>query len=169
MPYGIVLYGLFAGCLAGLNSIGFVLLWRTSRVVNLAQPSLGLVGGVLTGMLVFSAGWGFWWSAPAGLLLGALLSIGAERFVLSRLQDVPRSVLLIATVGLAQVFSSMFAAIPFIFGGRLPTYSLQLGFFWDTGSVPVQGSHLLALASLVLVATGVHLFLARSRIGVAAL
>lgn len=170
MPYGVLVFGLVYGSLAALNSIGFVLLWRTSRVVNLAQPSLGLVGGVLTGMLVASAGWGFWWSAPIGIVLGALLSIGAERFVLARLRDVPRSILLIATVGLAQVFASMYSAIPFMFGGRLPTYTLDLGVpTWDTGTFQIGGAHYLALASLVVVAIGVSLFLSRSRLGVAAL
>ena len=44
-PPGIVAFGLVAGSLAGLNAVGFVLLWRSSRIVNLAQPGLGLVGG----------------------------------------------------------------------------------------------------------------------------
>jgi len=166
----IVINGLVAGSLAALNSIGFILLWRTSRVVNLAQPALGLVGGVLTGMLFVSAGWGFWWAAPAGLLLGVVLSIGAERLVLSRLQEVPRSVLLLATVGLAQVFGSMHTAIPFIFGGRAPTYSLDLGInVLVGGSHALLGSEILAVLTLPLVAVGVHLFLAKTRLGIAAL
>jgi ABC-type branched-subunit amino acid transport system permease subunit len=169
VPVGILVLGLVSGSLAGLNSIGFVLLWRTSRVVNLAQPALGLVGGVLTGMLVASAGWGFWWAAPVGIVVGSGLSIAAERFVINRLQDVPRSVLLIATVGLAQVFAAMYAAIPFMFGGRLPTYSLDLGFRRVLDGYTLQGSGLLAIAALIVVVIGVHLFLATSRLGVAAL
>lgn len=168
-PPGIIALGLVAGSLAGLNSIGFVLLWRTTRIVNLAQPGLGLVGGVLTGMLVVSGGWGFWWALPVGLAVGAGLSVLAERSVLSKLQDVPRSVLLIATIGLAQIFSGMYSAIPFIFGGTLPTYTIDLGFSWYVRPYNLLGPHLLALAALPLVALGVNMFLTRSRVGVAAL
>lgn len=168
---GIIALGLVTGCLAGLNSIGFVLLWRTSRVVNVAQPALGLVGGVLTGMLVVANGWGFWWAAPVGMAVGAGLSVLAERAVLSRLQEVPRSVLLIATVGLAQIFLSIYGAIPFIVGdGRLPTYTIQLGDLQVyVKPLVLLGPHLLALAALPLAAFVVHRFLTRSRIGIAAL
>jgi ABC-type branched-subunit amino acid transport system permease subunit len=168
-PAGIIAFGLVAGSLAGLNSIGFVLLWRTSRVVNLAQPGLGLVGGVVTGMLVVANRWSFWWALPVGLMVGAGLSVLAERAVLSKLQEVPRSVLLIATIGLAQIFSGMYSAIPFIFGGILPTYSIDLGFDVTVEPFVLLGPHLLALVALPLVAFSVHLFLTRSRIGVAAL
>lgn len=168
-PAGIIALGLVSGSLAGLNSIGFVLLWRTSRVVNLAQPGLGLVGGVLTGMLVVASGWSFWWAAPVGMMVGAALSVFAERSVLARLQEVPRSVLLIATVGLAQIFSGMYSAIPFIFGGTLPTYTIDLGFEVKIDPLVLLGPHILALIALPLVAFGVNLFLTRSRVGVAAL
>lgn len=170
-PVGILVFGLVTGSLAGLNSVGFVLLWRTSRVINLAQPGLGLVGGVLTGMLVVAGGWGFWWAVPIGMLVGATLSVLAERTVLSRLQEVPRSVLLVATVGLAQIFSGMYSAIPFIFGGRLPTYTIDLGEWSKIFIDPVLllGPHILALLALPMVTGLVHLFMTRSRVGVAAL
>lgn len=145
-----------------------MLLWRTTRVVNLAQPALGLVGGTLTGLLIVNAGWAFWWAAPVGLVVGAGLSMLAERLVLRRLQDVPRSVLLIATVGLAQVFEGIRGGLPFIFDGPLPTYSLG-GAALRIGSVTLAPAELLSLASLPIVALAVSLFLTRSRIGVAAL
>jgi ABC-type branched-subunit amino acid transport system permease subunit len=78
-------------------------------------------------------------------------------------------VLLIATIGLAQIFSGMYSAIPFIFGGTLPTYTIDLGFDFYVRPLLLLGPHILALIALPLVALGVHLFLTRSRIGVAAL
>lgn len=168
LPAGIVALGLVHGSLAGLNGLGLVLLWRTTRVVNLAQPSLGLVGGVLTGMLVASAGWSFWWAAPVGLATGAVLGLGAERIVLRRLADAPRAVLLVATVGLAQVFGALGAGLPLAFGGPLPSYTIHLGFDVDLFPVRLLGPHLLALAALPVTAVAVHLFLHRSRLGLAA-
>ena len=168
LPVGIIALGLVQGSLAAFNSLGIVMLWRTTRVVNLAQPALGLVSGVLVGMLVASAGWGFWWALPIGLALGGVLGLLAERAVLVRLQDVPRVVLLVATVGLAQIFGAVQAALPFIFGGRLPTYTVELGISIELFPVRLLGPHLLALICMPLAFFGLYHFLHRSRFGLAA-
>src|SRR5687768_14129165 len=127
MSLGILASGLVYGSLAGLNSLGLVLLWRTTRLVNLAQPAMGMVGGVLTGLLVAAAGWSFWWAVPVGLLVGALLGLAADRVVLVRLQDAPRAVLLVATIGLAKVFGAIQTGLPFALGGHRPSYTVDIG------------------------------------------
>jgi len=170
LPIGIVALGLVMGALAGINSLGFVLLWRTTRVVNLAQPSMGLVGGVFMGLLVGSAGWSFWWAAPIGVAAGALLGVLADRLVMFRLADMPRTVLLVATVGLAQVFTAMRVALPFAFGsGRgLPVMDIDLGFNLTIGFVLLRGAHLLSLGVFPFVVIGLWWFLHRTRTGIAA-
>ncbi len=168
MDLGFVALGLVQGALAGLNALGLVLLWRTTRVVNLAQPAMGLVGGVLTGMLVAEVGWSFWWAAPVGILTGALLGLASERLVLVRLQDLPRAVLLVATVGLAQIFGAFQSAIPFILGGRLPSYDVDLGFEVFVFPVLLKGPHLLSLIAFPIVLAVLWRFVHRSRLGVAA-
>lgn len=170
LPVGIVALGLVMGALAGINSMGFVLLWRTTRVVNLAQPSMGLVGGVFTGLLVGTAGWSFWWAAPIGIAAGALLGLLADRLVMFRLAEMPRTVLLVATVGLAQVFTAMRVALPFAFGsGRgLPVMDVDLGFNLTVGFVLLRGAHLLTLLVFPLVVVALWWFLHHTRTGVAA-
>jgi branched-chain amino acid transport system permease protein len=168
MDAGLILLGLVQGSLAALDAMGIVLLYRTTRVVNLAQPALGLVPGVLVGMLVVSGGWSFWWALPIGIALGAVLGMLADRAILVRLQDVPRVVLLVATVGLAQIFGAVQTMLPFIFGGRLPTYTVDLGFSLYVKPQLLLGSHILALVAMPLVLGGLYYFLHRSRIGLAA-
>lgn len=170
LPAGIIVLGLVQGSLAALNSLGFVLLWRTTRLVNLAQPSLGLIGGVLTGLLVVTAGWSFWLAAPLGMAMGGAVAFGADRLVLRRLQEAPRAVLLVATVGLAGIFGGIATALPFAFTGRtLPTYTIDLGVTVDVFPVRLLGPHLLALAALPLALLGMLYFLHRTRLGLAAL
>jgi ABC-type branched-subunit amino acid transport system permease subunit len=170
IPAGFVVLGLVEGSLAGLDALGIVLLWKTTRLVNLAQPSMGLVGGVLTGLLVVGSGWSFWWAAPAGLLLGAVLGFGTDRLVLRRMKEAPRAVMLVATVGLAALFSAIQAGLPFAFGGRaLPTYSIDLGVTMNVFPYTLRGPDILALASLPIVLAGLAFFLYRTRFGLAAL
>lgn len=168
VPAGVIVLGLVQGSLAALNSLGFVLLWRTNRLVNLAQPSLGLVGGVLVGMLVVSARWSFWFAAPLGLLLGALLALFSDRIVLRRLQDAPRAVLLVATVGLAGIFGTLAVALPFVFKGPLPTYSIELGISFRVSGLLVLGPQILALVALPVGLGATWFFLYRTRLGLAA-
>jgi branched-subunit amino acid ABC-type transport system permease component len=169
LPPGILIQGLVLGALAGINSIGIVLLWRTTRLVNLAQPSMGLVGGVLTGLLVFAGKWNFWLAAPVGLGIGALLGLTADRLILRRLREAPRAVLLVATVAFAQICGAIQSALPFAFGGQLPTYELDLGFVLTIHPTVLTGPSILALLALPLVLLASLWFLYRSRFGLAAL
>lgn len=168
MEIGFLALGLVQGSLAALNAVGLVLLWRTTRVVNLAQPAMGLVGGVLVGMLVSSAGWSFWWAAPVGVGVGAAAGLLSERLVMVRLAALPRVVPMVATLGLAVLFQALQSGIPFAFGGRLPSYDVDLGFELFVFPVLLKGPHLLALAALPVAVSGVHWYLHRSRLGVAA-
>lgn len=170
LPPGIIVLGLVIGALGAFNSLGMILLWRTTRLVNLAQPSLGLVGGVLTGLLVTSAGWSFWWALPVGLSVGALLGLGTDRLVLRRLHDAPRAALLVVTVGLAAIFSAIQAGLPFVFEGKpLPTYTIDLGVDIYIRPTVLQGAHVATLAALALCLLGTYLFLYRTRFGLSAL
>lgn len=166
---GVIVSGVVFGSLAGINSLGVVMLWRTTRLVNLAQPSMGLVGGVLTGLLYVSADWPFWLAAPVGLGFGALLGLASDRIILRRLHEAPRAVLLVATVALAQVFGAIQTALPFAFGGNLPTYSLDLGFTIRIRPTTLLGADVLTLIAFPLVLAGSLWFLYRSRFGIAAL
>lgn len=170
IPSGIIALGLVHGALAAFDALGLVLLYRTTRIVNLAQPSMGLVGGVLTGLLVTHSGWSFWWAAPVGIITGAIVGLLTDRIVLRRLQDVPRAVVLVATVGLAQVFGAIAGALPFIIAGRpVPPYTIDLGFSLYIRPQLLLGPHLLVLGVLPLAWFAAHRFLDRSRFGLAAL
>jgi branched-subunit amino acid ABC-type transport system permease component len=166
---GVIVSGIVFGSLAGINSLGVVMLWRTTRLVNLAQPSMGLVGGVLTGLLYVSADWPFWLAVPVGLGMGALLGLAADRIILRRLREAPRAVLLVATVALAQVYGAIQTALPFAFGGTLPTYSLDLGFTIRIRPTVLLGPDILTLIAFPLTLLGSLWFLYRSRFGIAAL
>lgn len=169
-PIGVIAVGLVIGALGAFNSLGMILLWRTTRVVNLAQPSLGLVGGVVSGLLVTSAGWSFWWALPVGLMVGAVLGVFTERVVLRRLADAPRAVLLVVTIGLAAIYSGIQAGIPFVVVGHaLPSYSIDLGvnFFLPGGAI--QGAHIATIVALPLCLLGSYFFLHKTKFGLSAL
>lgn len=168
MDAGFIALGLVQGALAGLNALGLVLLWRTTKIVNLAQPAIGLVGGVLTGMLVAGSGWSFWWAAPLGIGTAALLGFASERLVMSRLATLPRTVPMVATIGLASLFQALQSGLPFVFGGRLPSYDVNIGIEVLVFPVLLKGPHLLALAAMPASLAALWWFVHRTRVGTAA-
>ena len=169
-PVGVIAVGLVLGALGALNSLGMILLWRTTRLVNLAQPSMGLVGGVVTGLLVTSAKWSFAWAFPVGLLVGALLGLFTDRIALRRLEDAPRAVLLVVTIGLAGIFGGIQAAIPFaILGHPLVAYPIDLGIHFYLRGGNILGAHIAVMIALPICLVGAHLFLHRTKFGLSAL
>lgn len=170
LPAFVVVSGLVYGSLAGLNSLAIVLLWRTTRLVNLAQPPLGLVGGVVTGLLVSASNWSFWWAAPFGILVGVLLGLATDRLVFRKMQNAPRAAMLVATVGLAGIYGAIQTALPFALTGRaLPSYQIKLGLTLKIGAHSFLGPQILTLIVFPLAVLGVLFFLYRTRFGLAAL
>lgn len=96
--------GVAFGLQYGLAAMGLVLIFRMGRYVNFAQGQLGLVAAVLLGKLVLEHGWPYWPALLLSLLAGVLAAAGVERLLTWRLFDASRLVVLLATVGMSQLF-----------------------------------------------------------------
>jgi branched-chain amino acid transport system permease protein len=171
LPLGLILEGLIKGALAGMNSLGLVLLWRTTRLVNIAQPAMGLIGGVSVGLLVVSAGWSFWWAAPFGIILGALLGFATDRVILRKIREAPRAAMLVVTVGLAIMFSSIQFGLPLAFlGHALQIYPISIGnLSFNLGTYRFAGPEIAVMILFPLSLGGILFFVYRTRFGLAAL
>ncbi|MFN2613226.1 MAG: hypothetical protein ABR552_00210, partial [Actinomycetota bacterium] len=150
--------------------MGLLLLWRTTRLINLAQAAMGLIGGVATALLVAEAHWSFWWAAPFGLVVGALLAYGTDRIVLRKMGDAPRAAMLVVTIGLGVVFSAIQFGLPLAFVGRqLSTPHYDIGLSFHVGTFLITGEEVLALILFPIAVAAVVFFVYRTRFGLAAL
>ena len=107
----------------GLLAMGIVLVYRSTRVINFAVGNMGLVGAGLFALLVAQYGVPFWLAAvhrrsSSASLYGAVV----ELVVIRRLFDAPRVIVLVATIGIAQLSLAILAAFPEIDapGARFP-------------------------------------------------
>ncbi|MBM6545359.1 branched-chain amino acid ABC transporter permease [Janibacter sp. YIM B02568] len=92
-----VLLGLSLGAIYALISLGFVAIYKGTKVINLAQGSIMLFGAFVVSSV--SPRLGFWPALAVGITVAALLSVVAERVVsLARAAD--HLVLTILTIGL---------------------------------------------------------------------
>ena len=94
--------GLLAGVMYSLVAIGFVLVYKTSGVLNFAQGSMVLLSA-LTFVSLLERGIPFWASLLLTLGVMVLLGIAIERVVLRPLVNRPPIVLFMATLGLAYI------------------------------------------------------------------
>ena len=94
----IAIDGTLTGLVYGLVALAFVVIFRASRIVNLAQGQLVLVGAYVMGSLMTSLPLG----VAVVLALGASILIGVaiERFVFRPLIGQPVFSIVMASIGL---------------------------------------------------------------------
>lgn len=98
---GYLLPGLMVGCVYALISLGFVTIYRTTSVLNLAQGEFFLLGAYAVILTVSQLGLPFWLGIPVSLALLALLGLLTERFALRPLTGQPLVGIILMTLGLA--------------------------------------------------------------------
>ncbi|MEY2570174.1 MAG: hypothetical protein QOE63_524, partial [Acidimicrobiaceae bacterium] len=75
MNLGSLLLGAFNGTLIGLLAVGLVLVYRSSKFLNLAHGQLGALPALLLAKLVVDRGWPYWPSLIVCLVIGAATGI----------------------------------------------------------------------------------------------
>jgi ABC-type branched-subunit amino acid transport system ATPase component/ABC-type branched-subunit amino acid transport system permease subunit len=161
---------LFAGAVDGLIiamlGIGIVLVYRSSRVINFAVGDLGVPSAALLAITAVRDHWPYWLALVAVLLVGTLAGAVVELAVIRRLFRAPRVIVLVATIGVAELAQAVTGALPGFRGSETPpTFPSPITSHWDLGSVRVEGSQLLALIVVPAVSVAVWWLLNRTRFG----
>lgn len=131
--------GVVVGSIYALVALGFVLIYKASDALNLANGEFVLIGSYICLMLVTVYQIPFLLAFLLTLLLNALLGIMVERIVLRPLINAPIISVIMATIGLASLlggivhmiwgystksYPPIFPAMPFRIGGIIisPVY-----------------------------------------------
>ena len=124
--------GLVSGVLYALIALGFVLIFRSSRIFNFAQGIM-VVFAALTLVGLHEAGVPAWAAMALTLLVMFVLAVGIERIVLRPLVGQPDIILFMATIGITLF---LVGSGELIFGGEnkvmiteelgIPTGSFEL-------------------------------------------
>ncbi|UVO30188.1 branched-chain amino acid ABC transporter permease [Bradyrhizobium arachidis] len=94
--------GLLSGVMYSLVAIGFVLIYKTSGVLNFAQGAM-LLFAALTFVSLVERGVPFWLGAGVTLVIMVALGVAVERVVLRPLVNQSPMTLFMATLGLSYV------------------------------------------------------------------
>ncbi len=158
--------GLFSGLLYGLLGCGLALVYRSSRVVDIAYGEVGAFGAAVFAELVLRAHLPWLLALPVALAVGAALSAVVELAVVRRLAGRPPVVLLAATIGVAQLVLVARLSLPDVPGGTqlFPTLFDRVV---DLGPVRLGGPELTVLVLVPATVLGLTLLLTRTPLGLA--
>lgn len=145
--------GIIGGFIIALVAMGIVLVYRSSRVINFAVGNLGIPATALFAIMAGKYGWPYWPSLIAALAIGTLSGALVELAVIRRLFHAPRVIVLVATIGVAQLAQAVTLALPDFRTGTLQTqFPLPFEGEWHPGlGIDVTAAQLLILIVVPLV------------------
>ena len=158
-----VVSGLGAGSAYALLALGFVIIYKATRVISFAQPAFMLAGAVLVSYLVGPVG--FVLAVLFGVAGVALLALGVERTVIRPMVGRPVFVVAIITLGID-------IALRVVVNGFIGKDVLQVGDpwglrRWELLGVPVQQRHIAMILTTATVIAVLFAFFKYSRLGLA--
>jgi len=165
----LLLNGVTDGLIIGVLAMGIVLIHRTTKVINFAVANMGLVGSGLLAVLVLDYGMPFLAALPIALVAGTVFGLLADRIVIRRLFYAPRVIVLVATIGIAQLAETVAALLPKI-GNLAATYPVVSSGVWRlSATVQITGTQIAIVVVVPVIALALSLLLNRTVLGKAVL
>ena len=129
-----IVSGLATGSLYALTAIGIVLVFRTTRTINLAQGDFGMVGAFVALTVLDRLAMGLLAATAVAIIAVALLAVAVERLIMRPIEQADWLTLFTATLGVFYIlhglagwiwgrdtkgFPALFPAEPVAIGGTL--------------------------------------------------
>ncbi|QXR35329.1 branched-chain amino acid ABC transporter permease [Alcaligenes aquatilis] len=134
--------GVLTGLLYALIAMGFVVIYRASKVFNFAQGELVVFGGYMVWWSIFQMGLPLWIGLPVAFISSAIFGLLIERIFFARLVGESVFSMVMVTIGLlilirgvvlvlfgpqVRAFPVIFPLQPLIFGDLVISRSLLYG------------------------------------------
>jgi len=107
----LVISGLVIGSIYSAVALGFVIIYKATRVVNFAQGELLMVGAYVCYAFLVQMHVPFWAALFLTILFGMVLAMFVERLILRPMIGEPAISIIMVTIGLSLVLRSLASAI----------------------------------------------------------
>jgi ABC-type branched-subunit amino acid transport system ATPase component/ABC-type branched-subunit amino acid transport system permease subunit len=167
LTWNLAFKGVVGGLITALVAMGIVLVYRSSRVINFSVGSLGVPATALFAIMAGKHGWPYWPALVAALLVGTLSGTVVEIAVIRRLARAPRVIVLVATIGVAQLAEAVTLTFPDYRTGSLQTrFPVPFEGEWEPGlDILVGSNQLLVLVAVPLITVGLWWLLGHTAFG----
>ena len=160
-----VAVGLGRGSIYALLALGFVIIYKSTRIISFAQPALMLAGAVIVSYLAVGAGLNFFLAVGLAMVLTAVLGLTIERSALRPMVGHPVFIVAIITIGIdvvVRVIANRFIGVRVLSVGdpwKLKQYML--------GGVRVQQRYVWMFVITMILVALLFAFFKYSRMGLA--
>ncbi|HEX4127241.1 MAG TPA: ATP-binding cassette domain-containing protein [Acidimicrobiales bacterium] len=111
-PRGQILNGAEIGAVNGLLALGLVLTYRASRVINFSYGAMGALAATVAVELNLAHHVNWFVCIGIALLVGAALGLLVDFVIRWRFFSAPRLIVMVVTIGLAQLFGGIQLLVP---------------------------------------------------------
>jgi branched-chain amino acid transport system permease protein len=155
--------GVTKGAVYALIALGFVTIYRSSRIVNMAQGSFVMFGGLFTFSMLMEVGMPYWLAAIVGTALVVILAVLMWQVVLKPVLKISLVSMILCTVALSLLFENLSLVK---YGG----YTKKLPFFgeaktFDVGGVFISAQSFWIIGIMVLCLVVLYLLNNRTTLG----
>jgi len=169
-PRGQIMLGAELGAINGLLALGLVLTYRASRVINFSYGAMGALAATIAVELNLAHHVNWFICIFVALLVGAGLGLFVDFIIRWRFFTAPRLIVMVVTIGLAQLFGGIQILVPgwlkgpsIIGGVTTPLSSAHVLVF----PVLFNGNDLLIAIAVPVVLIALGWFLLRTDAGIA--
>ena len=167
-PLGILVAGIVFGSINGLVALSIVLVYRANRVINFAAAEFGGVAAVMAIELRIQLHLNYFLCVAAALVIAAGLGALLEMTILRRFSNAPRLIVMVATIGLAQLLDAVSVVIPTAWGGvKQPSFNTPFNVQFSIFPEVFNGNWVAAIVVVPVALAGLTWFLRYTHYGVA--
>ena len=163
--FQLVVSGVVVGSIYALSALGFVLIYKSSRVLNIAHGQIIAAGAFITYALTVWAGISIYISFLLSVVITFFLAMSVERVFLRRLIGEPIISVIMVTIGLMSIIDGLVYLTPFgtenfSFPEFLPKTPITFG------GVSISWTQMVGVVITTILIGGFSWFFKRSTIGV---
>ena len=155
--------GVTVGSIYSLIALGYVTIYRTSRIVNMAQGAFVMFGAFFTYSFLSELKLPYWLSAILGIVAVIVVALVMYLLVLRPLIKISLVSIILATLALSILFENVTLLRYGGYGKSVPAFTGDKALF--VGKVAIFPQSLWVIGLMVVVLIGLYLLTNRTRIG----
>jgi len=113
--------GLIQGLIVSMLAMGIVLIYRSTRVINFAVADIGVPAAALLAVMVVRSHFPYWPALGLAVLTTTVGGAVIEMLIIRRLSKAPRVIVLVATIGVAELMQAVVRTLPDYRTGKFQT------------------------------------------------
>jgi branched-chain amino acid transport system permease protein len=155
--------GITVGSIYSLIALGYVTIYRTSRIVNMAQGAFVMFGALFTFSFLTEIGLPYWLSAILAIIAVVIIGMAMYLLVLRPLIKVSLVSIILATMALSILFENVALLHYGGYGKSVPAFTGDKAIF--IGGVAVFRQSLWVIGLMVVVLIGLYALTNLTRVG----